>query len=345
MRYITAGESHGKALMAILEGMPSGLKINTDFINHELWRRQQGVGRGKRMKIEKDTIHVLSGIRKGITIASPIGLLIENKDSSIEKLPDIVCPRPGHADLAGVLKYNFTDARNVLERASARETAIHVAVGAVCKMFLAEFDISVSSRVISIGGADNEEAMVDAVAGAQAEHDTLGGIFEIIVSGIIPGLGSYTQEDRRLDGRLSHAIMAIPGIKAVEIGLGFGYADKRGSQCHDAIYFKKEKGFYRKTNNAGGIEGGMSNGEDIIVRACMKPISTLLKPLDSVNIITKKQAKATVERSDVAAVESAGVVAEAVTAYVIADAFTDKFGNDCLSDIKSFFKSYVKRLA
>jgi len=345
LRYLTAGESHGKALIAILEGMPAGLKVDIKMINQELRRRQSGFGRGKRMQIEKDKIQIPSGLKKGITLGSPIGLLIENKDFSIEKLPKVMCPRPGHADLAGFLKYGFTDIREVLERASARETASRVGIGAICKIFLEEFNIRISSKVLAIGGESKVKAMIKKINEAKTNKDTAGGIFEVKAKGVPCGLGSYVQPDQRLDGRLSQAIMSIPGIKAVEIGLGFGFADKFGSQVHDAIYYSKSKGFYRKTNNAGGIEGGVSNGQDIIIRACMKPISTLLEPLDSVNIITKKPAKAIIERSDICVVEAAGVIAESAVAFVLSDAFLEKFGSDSLKDIKDNFHNYLKRIS
>ena len=353
LRFLTAGESHARALLAILEGMPAGLRVDAQRINQELRRRQQGFGRGKRMQIEEDKVQIISGLKKGITLGSPIGLLIENKDFSIERLPKVTSPRPGHADLAGLLKYGFTDIRNVLERASARETASRVGIGAICKIFLGEFKIRISSRVLSIGGESLSQAMNRKIIEARTNKDTVGGIFEVVAKGVPCGLGSYVQPDRRLDGRLAQAIMSIPGIKAVEIGLGFGYADKFGSQVHDALYYSKAKsltcsgrqGYFRKTDNAGGIEGGISNGEDIIIRACMKPISTLLKPLDSVNIITKKPAKASIERSDICVVESAAVIAESACAYVLADAFLEKFGCDYLLDIKDNHHNYLKRIS
>ncbi len=344
LRYLTAGESHGQALVAILEGMPAGLKIDSARINLELKRRQQGIGRGKRMQIEKDKVEILSGLKKGITLGSPLALLIENKDSSIEKLPKVTCPRPGHADLAGLLKYGFTDVRNVLERASARETASRVGIGAMCKMFLEEFKIRISSTVLSIGGESTRLAMIKKITEAKDNKDTVGGIFEVIVKGAPCGLGSYVHPDKRLDGRVAQAVMSIPGVKGVEIGLGFGYAEEFGSGVHDAIYYAKNKGYFHKTNNAGGIEGGISNGEDIVIRACMKPISTLLEPLDSVNIIIKRPSKASIQRSDICVVESAGVIAESVLAYALADAFLEKFGSDCLSDIKNNFRNYLKRI-
>jgi len=344
LRYLTAGESHGVGLVAILEGMPAGLKINPARINEELKRRQQGFGRGKRMEIEKDKARIISGIRKGLTLGSPIALFIENKDSSLERLPRVTCPRPGHADLAGLLKYGFTDARNVLERASARETASRVGIGAICKIFLEVFKIRISSKVLSLAGECSQAGMREKILEAKEKKDTVGGIFEVVARGLPCGLGSYVQADRRLDARLSQALISIPGIKGVEIGLGFGYADKFGSGVHDAIYYSKNKGYFRKTNRAGGIEGGISNGEDIVLGACMKPISTLINPLDSVNIITKKPAKASVERSDICVVESAGVIAESVCAYVLADAFLEKFASDALSDIKDNYQNYLKRI-
>ena len=345
LRCLTAGESHGKGIVAILEGMPAGLKVDSSSINKELRRRQEGFGRGKRMQIEKDSAQLISGLKNGLTLGSPLALLIQNKDASIEQLKKVVCPRPGHADLAGLLKYGFSDIREVLERASARSTAATVAVGAICKIFLEEFNIKISSRVLSVGGRVSKQAMIDKIAEAISKKDTLGGIFEVIAQGVPVGLGSYAQPDRRLDGKLSAGIISIPGIKAVEIGLGFGYADKFGSACHDAIYYGKGKGYFRKTNNAGGIEGGISNGEAIVLRACMKPICTLMNPLDSVNIDTKRPSKAAVERSDICVVEAAGVIAESVSAYILTDAFLEKFGSDALKDIKDNYKNYLKRIS
>ena len=334
LRYLTAGESHGESLVAILEGMVSGLKINSEFINNELKRRQSGFGRGARMKIEKDKAKILSGLRKGRTIGSPISLMIKNKDFSIDRLPVITCPRPGHADLAGAVKYNSSDIRDILERASARETAARTAVGAICKLFLAEFDIDIKSRVIMTGN----------VASAKKKGDTVGGIFEVKAAGVPVGLGSFVQSDKRLGARLAAALMSIQAIKGVEIGLGFEYAKKFGSEAHDAIYYKKANGFYRLTNNAGGIEGGVSNGEPIIARCAMKPIATLLKPLASVDIKTKKHTKATVERSDVCAVFPAGVVGEAAVAFEIANAMVEKFGGDSLGEAKRNFDGYIKQV-
>ena len=344
LRYLNAGESHGKGIVAILEGMPAGLRVEVGSLNQELKRRQQGFGRGKRMQIEKDQAQIISGLKKGITLGSPIALLIQNRDASIEKLKRVVCPRPGHADLAGLLKYGFSDIRDVLERASARSTAATVGIGAICKIFLDEFKIEISSKVLSIGGDYTKEAMRKKILEAIKNKDTIGGVFEVRAKGVPAGLGSYAQSDRRLDGRLAQAIMSIPGIKVVEIGLGLGYAISFGSEVHDAIYYNRNRGYFRKTNNAGGIEGGISNGEDIIIRACMKPICTLIKPLDSVNIATKKLSKAAVERSDICVVQAAGVVAESATAYVLADAMLEKFGSDALKDIKRVYQVYLKRI-
>lgn len=344
LRYLTAGESHGKAITAILEGMPAGLKLDSAYIDQELKRRQSGFGRGARMRIEKDTARIISGIKGGKTLGSPITLVIQNRDSGIEKLHKVLCPRPGHADLAGLLKYGFSDIREVLERASARSTAATVGIGAVCKIFLSEFKIKITSRVKCIGGRESESAMQDKIKQAIADGDTLGGVFEVTASGVPVGLGSYAHPDRRLDGRLAASIMSIPGIKGVEIGLGFDYAVKFGSETHDEISYSKSGGYARKTNNAGGIEGGVSNGEDLVLRACMKPISTLMNPLASVNILTKKISKAAVERSDTCVVEAAGVIAESACAYVLADCLLEKFGGDNLADIRNGYIEYLKRI-
>ena len=345
LRSLTAGESHGKSLVAILEGMPAGLKLDTQKINQELKRRQGGFGRGRRMQIEKDSAQIISGLKNNLTLGSPIALLIQNKDFSIEKLKKVLSPRPGHADLDGLLKYGLSDIREVLERASARSTVATVAIGAICKIFLDEFRIRISSRVISIGGETLKQAMISKISEAIEKKDTVGGIFEVVAKGVPVGLGSYAQSDRRLDGRISGSIMSIPGIKAIEIGLGLGFARNFGSAVHDAIYFNKIKGYFRETNNSGGIEGGVSNGEEIVVRACMKPISTLLDPLDSVNVSSKKPSPAAIERTDTCVVEAAGVVAESVLAHVLAEAFLEKFGGDALTDIKENFKHYLKRIS
>ncbi|MFA6357540.1 MAG: chorismate synthase [Candidatus Omnitrophota bacterium] len=345
LRCLTAGESHGKGLFAILEGFPAGLKVNAADINQELKRRQSGFGRGKRMQIEHDQVEIVSGLKNNQTLGSPVTLLIKNKDASIEKLHKVLAARPGHADLAGLLKYGFTDIREVLERASARSTAATVAVGALCKIFLKEFGIIVASKVLSVGGESEEAAIEEKITEAINNKDTVGGVFEVAIKNVPVGLGSYVQPDRRLDSRLAQAIIAIPGIKSFEVGLGLGYAVSFGSEVHDAIYHDNKKGYFRRSNNSGGIEGGISNGEVIVLRACMKPIATLMNPLDSVNINTKKIAKAAVERSDICVVESAGVVAESAAAFVLTEAFLEKFGADCLSDIKESYKNYLKRIS
>ena len=370
IRYLTAGESHGKALVSIIEGIPSGMTLDVEFINGELRRRMKGYGRGKRMLIEKDKVRILSGTRKGKTLGSPITLLIENRDFKIESLPSISCPRPGHADLAGALKFGERDMRNILERASARETAGRVAVGALCKILLKEFGVKFLSHVVMIGGIraekrfafgqmkllseksavrcvdkDASELMKNKIQDAKEAGDTLGGIFEVIAAGVPCGLGSYTQWDRRLDGNLARAIMAIPGIKAVEIGSGFDVAIKRGSEVHDEIFFNKStKKFTRNQNAAGGIEGGITNGEDLILRAAMKPIATLAKPLRSVNIKTKKSTKAQVERADVCVVPACGVIGESVSAIEIARAAVEKFGGDSLGEMKRNYEGYLRQL-
>lgn len=344
LRFLTAGESHGEALMGILEGMPSGLKIDADDINKDLNKRQEGYGRGARMEIENDRAKIISGLMRGVTIGSPIALIIENKDFSIDKLPPIKNPRPGHADLAGILKYGFNDARCVLERASARETAVRVGIGALCKILLKEFDIKILSRVLMIGGANSEKLMKEKIDEARKSKDTVGGIFEVIARGVPPGLGSCAHGDRRLDANLAEAIMSIPAVKAVEIGNAIESSSKPGSKVHDEIFYSKEKGIYRKTNNAGGIEGGMSNGEDIVVRGYMKPISTLMDGLNTIDIDTKKQVKASSERSDICAVPAAGVVGEAMLAFVIARSFLDKFGSDSLAEINRNYKGYIAGL-
>jgi len=344
LRLLSAGESHGQALLAILEGMPAGLKVDKKIIDQELKRRQSGYGRGPRMKIEKDKVDILSGIAKGKTIGSPIALKIDNRDFSIDRLPSVLAPRPGHADLAGALKYDFKDIRFVLERASARETAVRVAAGALCKAFLKEFKIAVSSKLLMVGKETSQAKIRHKIDEAKRKQDTLGGSFEVIAKGVPVGLGSYAQYDKRLDAKLAAAVMAIPGIKAVEFGLGAESANKMGSEVHDEIFYSKNKGFYRKTNNAGGIEGGVSNGEAIVLRAYMKPISSLAQPLESVNIITRKPTKAAIQRADICAVLAAGVIAEGVVAFVLSDAFLEKFGSDSLIQIRRSYEGYVKSL-
>jgi chorismate synthase len=342
LRYITAGESHGKALVAVLEGCPANLPLTPEDINQDLARRQGGYGRGPRMKIETDRAEIISGLRNGKTMGSPIAVLLPNKSNELFNEP-FTQLRPGHADLAGALKYDQKDVRNILERASARETAGRVAMGAICKKLLSEFKIAIKSRTISLGGATAENERKKLIDQAREKGDSLGGIFELEITGVPAGLGSYVQWDARLDGNLARAVMAIPGIKGVEIGLGFKEADLPGSQAHDEIFYDKGKGFYHKTNNAGGIEGGISNGEPIVIRAVMKPISTLKTPLQSVDLATKAATSAHVERSDVCAIEAAGVVGEAVAAFEIARAFLDKFGGDSLEELKDNFSSYQKR--
>jgi len=367
---MTAGESHGKGMVAILEGIPSGLRLVKEVINGELKRRKWGYGRGKRMEIEEDKVEIIAGVRNNLTLGSPIALFIENKDYKIEELPSLFCPRPGHADLAGVLKYNTKDIRNILERASARETVARVAVGAICKILLSEFNIEIISHVLQIGkikvekrirdfhqikdlaersilrciDKSAERKMLKEIEEAKEKKDTLGGVFEVIILNTPPGLGSFMQYDLRLDGRIAQAIMSIPSVKAVEIGEGFLNASLFGSEVHDKIYYEKKRGFYRKTNRAGGIEGGLSNGEPIIIRGYMKPISTLLSPLDSVDIITKKKAKAIVERADICVVPSGGVIGEAVSAFEIAWAMREKFGGDSLLEMKRNYRAYIQSL-
>lgn len=344
LRYLTAGESHGKFLLGILEGMPAGLKVDKGAINLELKRRQSGFGRGARMAIESDTVQILAGLRKRVTIGSPIAMLIENKDSSIDSLPAVTRPRPGHADLAGAIKYDRSDIRDILERASARETAMRVAVGGVCRMLLGEFGVRIASHVIEIGGATNERSMLKKVEACAKIGNTLGGICEITATGVPVGLGSHVQSDRRLDAKIAGAMMSIQAIKGVEIGLGFAAARLTGSKVHDEIAFDRRSGFSRRTNNAGGLEGGITNGEPLVVRIAMKPIATLGKPLPTVDIKTKKKADAQVERHDVCAVHAASVVGEAVLAFVVAEAMAEKFGGDSLGEMKRNFDGYIKQV-
>jgi len=369
LRYLTAGESHGQALTAILEGLPSGVKIDVDQINRELKRRQAGYGRGARMKIESDQVKILSGIRKGHTIASPIALMIANRDHSIDKLAVVTCPRPGHADLAGAQKYSTTDIRDILERASARETAARVAVGAICRVFLASFGIDIFSHTKSICSvdaqlkdlsfaqirqnsakstlncADNDAQtlMIKRIEAAKSKGDTVGGIFEIVALGLPPGLGSCMHYDRKLDARLALELMSIQAIKGVEFGLGFEGTRLYGSQFHDPISAKGKK-IMRKSNNAGGTEGGMSNGQPLIASCAMKPISTLLKPLDSIDIRKRASKKAAIERSDFCALPAASVVGENVAAFVIAQAMLEKFGGDHIDETITNYRSFMKGL-
>ncbi len=381
LRYLTSGESHGKSLISILDGIPSNIELNIEEINYELSKRQGGYGRGGRMKIEKDTINILGGVRGKITLGSPISIEIKNKDyenwtqymnpmdnvdfetKKVEKV------RPGHADLVGCLKYDFEDARNVLERSSARETASKVAVGAICKQVLKNFDIDFTSHVVQIGSAkdDNtyefeyikekvdksivrcvntkiEEKIVKEIDKAKQEGDTLGGIIEIRVKNVVPGLGSYTQYDKKIDGELAMHLMSVQAIKGVEIGIGFDVATSPGSKVMDEIYYNDDEGIKRATNRLGGIEGGMTTGDEIIIRCAMKPIPTLYKPLNSINVNTLQKYQASIERSDNCAVPACSVVCENVVAFVICKYFLEKIGGDNLSDLKSNYNSYIKRL-
>lgn len=385
LRYLTAGESHGKGLVAILEGIPAGLKLSTNDIDRQLRRRQAGYGRGKRMEIEKDKVEIISGVRLGKTLGSPIALLVKNLDwenwqeimtaeerkATSQNISPLTHPRPGHADLAGAIKYNFDDLRNVLERASARETAVRVAIGAVCRKFLSEFKILIYSRVIQIGRIKDvsqwppteasyqmiedsplrclnkraETEMINLIDSAKEKGDTLGGVFEVMILNLPVGLGSYVQWDLKLDARLTYALMSIQAIVGVEIGLGFTAAEKFGSQVQDEIFYEQsEKRFFRPTNNAGGIEGGMSNGEPIILRVAMKPISSLGKPLSSIDIVSKEPVKAIKERADICALPAASVIGEAVAAFEIAKAMRDKFGGDSLAELKRNYAGYLDYL-
>jgi chorismate synthase len=389
LRYFTAGESHGETLVAFLSGMPAGLGIDQEFIDRELWRRQQGFGRGGRMKIERDSAHIVSGVRHAKTIGSPIAILIENKDwknwqevlpveaGDSEKHKRVASPRPGHADLAGALKYNFPEARYVLERASARESTSRVALGAIVKLFLRELGIEVLSHVIAVGKAALGDAEVPweklqelhsrnevllNCADAQAEErmkaevdqalrtgDSVGGVFEVVAHGVPPGLGTYAQWDERLDGMLAQAVMSLQAVKAVEIGTGVGSALSFGSTVHDEIGYSAGHagaftGFTRASNHAGGIEGGISNGEDILVRGYLKPISTLRRPLGSVDFATREPVKAAYERSDVCVVPAAGVAAEAMVALTLAKCALEKFGGDSMEETLRNFEGYKQQL-
>ena len=383
LRYLTAGESHGPMLTAILEGMPANLPIAAEEITRELARRQQGYGRGGRMRIESDEANIVGGVRHGLTMGGPIAILIANRDwdnwkftmdpSPAGKAGDpkapVTRPRPGHADLSGALKYGQQDIRNILERASARETAARVAVGAVCKRLLREFGVEVFSHVLGIGSitaktddlsfaeiraraerspvrcADEQagDAMMRAIDEAKSRGTSLGGIFEVIALNPPVGLGSYVQWDCKLDGRLAQAVMSIQAIKGVEIGLGFEGARRFGFETHDEIFYEDHR-FLRKTNRAGGLEGGMSNGEPIVVRGAMKPIATQYAPMASVDLGTKEPFQASVERSDICAVPAAGVVGEAVVAFEIARAFREKFGGDSIEEMTRNYQGYVSSI-
>lgn len=380
LRYLTSGESHGQSLISILDGVPANIELDIDEINKELKKRQGGYGRGGRMKIEQDKINILGGVRGKITLGSPISIEIKNKD--YENWINYMNPmeavdfegkkvsnvRPGHADLVGCLKYDFDDARNVLERSSARETASRVAVGAICKQILKNFDVDFISHVVQIGSIKNNETydfdyiknnveqsevrcankklekkMIEEIDKVKSQGDTIGGIIEIRVKNIIPGLGSYTQFDKKIDGELAMHLMGTQAIKGVEIGIGFEGASICGSEIMDEISYKKGK-IIRNTNRLGGIEGGMTTGEEIIIRCAMKPIPTLYKPLNSININTLESYQASIERSDNCAVPACSIVCENVVAFVICKYFLDKIGGDNLVDLKSNYNSYIKRL-
>src|SRR5688572_9277907 len=383
-KFTTAGESHGRALAAIVEGLPAGLEIDVDKINHQLWRRQQGYGRGGRMKIETDEIQILSGMRHGKTLGSPVAFIIENRDFvhwqeimssepvEIEpKNPRIVKrPRPGHADLAGGQKFQAADLRDILERASARETAARVACGAFARQLLEKFGIEIKSHIIKLGkvpekplqktwkeisaidessalrcaDSEVENAMIEHIDEAKTNGDTLGGIFEVVAKNVPVGLGSHTSWYEKLDGRIAQAFMSIQAVKAVEIGTGVENAGRLGSKVHDEIYYD-EGAFRRKTNRAGGLEGGITNGEELRVRGFLKPISTLRKALHSVDIDTKEDSLAAFERSDITAVPAAGVIGEAMLAIVLANSMRDEFGGDSLREMMTNFENYQKALS
>lgn len=377
LRFFTAGETHGPCLTAIIEGMPSGVKIDINKINAELKRRQAGYGRGGRMKIESDKAEILSGVRGGYTLGSPITIRIENKDfenwqdimgaefSNGEK--SVTCPRPGHADLSGGMKYAHKDLRNVLERASARETAARVAVGALVRQLTEQFGIELKSRVVRIGEIEDKPDIMDKAfyervyrsevgfGNADAETEckayidsikeqgrTVGGVVETVVTGLVPGIGSYVHYDRKLDAKIAGSVMSIQAIKGVEFGMGFGVGETDGSRVQDEIVYNSA--YTRTTNNAGGIEGGMTNGEPVIVRAAMKPIPTQYSPLKTVDITNRKETLASVERSDICAVPACAAVVESVVAFEIANAFLEKFGGDCIEDIKASYESYIERI-
>lgn len=386
LRFETAGESHGECLVATLTGLPAGIRVSLDAVNRELWRRQQGFGRGGRMKIETDTAEIVAGVRHSKTIGSPIAILIRNKDwknwtealpvedieGAEDKQKPLTRPRPGHADLAGAIKYNFHDARYILERASARETTARVAVGALAKAFLAEFGIGVLSHVIQVGDArlernaawqelvelsrkdevllgcvdpEAEQRMKQVVDQAYRTGDTVGGVFEVVAHGVPPGLGSHITWDTRLDGRLAQAIVSMQAVKGVEIGFAAEGAASFGSRVQDTIHYNRdERRFTRGANRAGGLEGGMTNGQDVLVRGFLKPISTLRRPLESVDLATRESALAAYERSDVCVVPAAGVIGEAMVAIVLAQAFLEKFGGDSLGETKRNFEGYMEQV-
>jgi chorismate synthase len=394
LRFSTAGESHGESLVALLSGLPAGIPVDQSFLDHELWRRQQGYGRGGRMRIEKDTAHILSGVRHGHTIGSPIAMTLANNDwknweeilpvaeGDPEKHKAVTSPRPGHADLAGALKYNFPDARYILERASARESAARVACGAVAKMLLRALHIEVASHVTRVGSAElSREATFQEIAALASREDvllacvdpesearmkaevdvalrtgdTIGGIFEVIVHGLPPGIGTHVNWDERLDGLLAQAVMSLQAVKAVELGRGVTAAQSPGSKVHDAIAYSGDVGqlaeggpftkFTREHNNAGGLEGGISNGEDLVIRGYLKPISTLRRPLASVSFETREVTKASYERSDVCVVPAAGVAAEAMVALTVARSLLEKFGGDSLTELHRNYTGYCRQIS
>ena len=384
-RFTTAGESHGRALVAIVEGLPAGMPVDVEQINHQLARRQQGYGRGARMRIESDRVEILSGVRHGLTLGSPLALMIENKDwanwtevmsvepqdLAPEKSRRVKRPRPGHADLAGGLKYNARDLRDILERASARETTARVACGGLARQLLGNFGVEIHSHVIQLGGIPDQpleltfdqiasipndaplrcgdepaqQRMIDLIDTKKSEGDTLGGVFEVAARGVVPGLGSHTAWDLKLDGRLAQAVMSIPAVKAVSIGAGTEASSLPGSEVHDEISYNEEtKEFIRASNRAGGLEGGVTNGEEIRVRGHLKPISTLRRALSSVDIDTKQEERAAFERSDITVVPAGGVIGEAMVALVLASAIREKFGGDSLGEMKRNFAGYREQL-
>ena len=381
IRFTTSGESHGPGLTAIVEGLPAGLPLNPEELDRDLARRQLGHGRGGRMKIESDRADVVSGVRHGRTLGSPVTIRVQNRDYANweermnpwpvdAEVTEVHLPRPGHADLAGIQKFGFTDVRNVLERASARETAARVACGGVAKAFLGAFGVQVFSHVVQIGSvrasapaelepsdfaavdespvrcldAAASEAMVQEINTARKANESLGGVFEVRAYGLVPGIGSYTSWEGRMDGRLGQAIMSIQAMKGVSVGDAFDVAGRVGSEAHDEIFWSEERGFYRETNRAGGLEGGMTTGEQLVVRGAMKPLPTLTKPLRSVDTDTKEPAQALRERTDSCTVPAAGVVGEAMVALVLADAYREKFGGDHIDDVRAAFDAYRERI-
>jgi chorismate synthase len=391
IRFTTAGESHGPGLVSIVEGLPAGLRLLAADVNADLARRQQGYGRGRRMQIERDEVEFLSGVRAGETLGSPVAMLIRNRDwANWQEIMDpapregdaegarkraVHRPRPGHADLSGLLKYDRDDARDILERASARETTARVAAGSICRRLLAECDIRIGSHLVHLGGvdaqrpvempsdlnavadrsplrtldADAEQRMIALIDAAKREGNTLGGICEVVVDGLPVGLGSHVSWDRRLDGRLGQAMLSIPAVKGVEVGMGFEAARRTGADVHDEITMaagRTRSGNVRRvTNRAGGLEGGMTTGEPLVVRVAMKPISTLMRPLGTIDTKTGEGAEAVAERSDVTAVPAMGVIAEAMAAYVLADAMVEKFGGDSMGELRRNFEAYLAHVA